>query len=207
MKVYVPMYFNIKFYNSVIYGVALMYKFIKSTRFLPQNLKEIVNRTIQNNSFFAHPENVLLTMLFDDRKSVRERAIKKILYYREQLYDSNNLRKYKKHSINFECTDYTGLVDLNDDDILSEPPFTASIPYEHLLEYINCDDVPFSDPEIPLHIQGTERCIQLLTHVSRRVVAKNRDDVMAVTLESRIQIPRMESKKDLSQSFETSVCN
>lgn len=62
MKVYVPMYFNVKFYNSVIYGSALLYKFIQSTQFLPLNLREVVNKTISNNAFFAHPENILLTM-------------------------------------------------------------------------------------------------------------------------------------------------
>lgn len=202
MKVYVPMYFSVKYYNSVVHGSVLLYKFIKSTQFLPQNLKQIVNKIIQNNAFFAHPENVLLAMLFDERKSVREKAIKKIQYYREQLYDSTNLRPYKKHPINFNCTDYVDLVDLDNDDILSEPPFTTTIPLEHLLEYINSDVVPLPDPGIPSHIQGTERCVQLLTHVSRRVIAKNRDDVMAVTLESRTRTPRMDSKKDLK----TKIC-
>ena len=46
MKVYVPMYFNVKFYNSVVYGSALLYKFIKSTQYLPLNLREIVNNEI-----------------------------------------------------------------------------------------------------------------------------------------------------------------
>lgn len=197
MKVYVPMYFNVKFYNSVIYGSALLYKFIQSTQFLPLNLREVVNKTISNNAFFAHPENILLTMLFDERKPVRERAIRKILYCREQLYDTTILRTYKKHPINFDCTDYMDLVDLDNDNILSEPPFTATIPHEHLLEYINSDEIPLPDPAIPSHIQGTERCVQLLTHVSRRVIAKNRDDVMAVTLESRTRTPRMDCKKDL----------
>lgn len=136
-------------------------------------------------------------MLFNDRKTVRERAIRKILHYRDQLYDPTKLRVYKKHSINFNCTDYANLIDLDDDTILSEPPFTASIPYEYLLDYIECDDPPLPDPQIPSHIQGTERCVQLLTTVSRRVIAKNRDQVMAVTIESRTRLPRMESKKDL----------
>lgn len=78
VKVYVPMYFNVKYYNSVIYGSSILYKFIRSTQFLPQNLQEIVNNAVQNNPFFAHPENILLTMLFDDRKAVRERALKKL---------------------------------------------------------------------------------------------------------------------------------
>lgn len=199
VQVYVPMYFNVKYYNSVIYGSSILHKFIRSTKFLPQNLQEIVNNAVQNNPYFAHPENILLTMLFDDRKAVRERALKKIMYYRQQLYDPTKLRAYKKHSINFDSTDYVDLVDLDDDNILSEPPFTSSIPYEHLLEYIAFDEPPLPDPQIPLHIQGTERCVQLLTNVSRRVTEKNRNDVLAVTIESRAKVPKMESKKDLKK--------
>lgn len=61
--------------------------------------------------------------------------------------------------------------------------YFANIPYEHLLECIEFDDPPLSDPQIPSHIQGTERFIQMLTNVSRRVIDKNRDDVMAVIME------------------------
>lgn len=197
MKVYVPMYFNVKFYSSVIYGSVLLFKFIQSTQYLPATLREIVNTVILNNSYFAHPENVLLAMLFDDRKYIRERAIKKILNYRENIYDSTKLRPYKKCAINFDCSDYFEMVDLDDDTIISEPPFTAHIPYQHLLEFIEFDGPPLPDPAIPSHIQGTERCVQLLTNVSRRVIGKNRDDVMAVTLQSRTITPRIESKKDL----------
>lgn len=52
-------------------------------------------------------------------------------------------------------------------------PFIARIPHEHLLEYKNSDEVPPSDPGIPSPIQGTKRCVQLLTYVLRRVIAKN----------------------------------
>lgn len=89
------------------------------------------------------------------------------------------------------------MINLDNDGILSEPPFTASIPYEHLLNYIEFDDPPLPDPQIPLHIQGTERFVQLLTRVSRRTIEKNRDGVMAVTVKSRNVTPRIDSKKDL----------
>lgn len=196
IKAYVPMYFNVKFYNSVVYGSLLVFKFIKSTRYLPPTLRETVDKVITTNSFFAHPENILLTMLFDDRKTVRERAIRKILHYRDNLCDSTKLRAYKKPAINFDCTDYFDMVDLDNDSLLSEPPFTFKIPYEHLLEYIEFDDPPLPDPEIPMHIQGTERCVQLLTNVCGRVMPKNRDDVMAVVIESRATTSRMDSKQD-----------
>lgn len=197
MKVYVPMYFKVKYFNSVVYGSKLLGEFISSTQYLPQNLREIINNVVQNNAYFAHPENVLLTMLFDETKEVRERALRKILYYREKIYDPTKLRAYKKPAINFSCTNYVDMIDLDDDSILSEPPFTASIPYDHLLEYIEFDDPPLTDPQIPMHIQGTERFVQLLTSISLRHVEKNRDGVMAVTVESRKALPKIDSKKHL----------
>jgi len=197
MKVYVPMYFNIKYYSSAIYGSKLLFQFIRSTQYLSPSLKEIIYKVVQNNAYFAHPENVLLTMLFDERKHIREKAIKKILYYRDKLYDATKLRTYEKHIINFDAIDYIDLINLDDDNILSEPPFTSKIPYEHLLECIDFDEPPLPDPQIPSHIQGTERFVQLDTNVSRRSIQKNRDAIMAVTVASRTTTPRMDSKKDL----------
>jgi len=197
MKVYIPMYFNVKYYNSVVYGSSLLFHFIQSTKYLPETLRNIVNNVVQHNSYFAHSENVLLTMLFDSRKSIREKCIKKIIYYRDKLLHPHVVRTYKKPSINFDCSDYVDMINLDDDSILFEPPFTANIPYEHLLEYLELDDPPRPDPRIPAHIQGTERLVQLCTNVSRRAIEDNRDDIMAVTLQSRARIPRMESKRDL----------
>lgn len=68
MKVYTPMYFNIKYYNSVVYGSVLFYKFIRWTQYLDSNLREIVNIVVKENAYYAHSENVLLAMLFDDEK-------------------------------------------------------------------------------------------------------------------------------------------
>lgn len=171
MRVYVPMYFNVKYYSSVIYGSTNLFKFIRWTRYLPPGALEVVNERIENNSYFAHPENILLAMLFDGRKEVLNRAIKKILRYRAELQDlSAKVREYKKPPINFNCTDYTNMVDLNNDENLLEPAFTRDIPYEHLEEFLNYDEPPLIDPEIPSHIQATEQHVQLLTAVSKRAI-------------------------------------
>ena len=58
---------------------------------------------------------------------------------------------------------------------------------------------PFNDPKIPSHIQGTERHVQLLASVCKRVIPENVEAVMATTLESRAKLPRLESKKDFKQ--------
>ena len=57
-------------------------------------------------------------MLYDKRKDVRERSIKKILYYRDKVCDPTYLRVYdKKHAINFECSDYFDMVDVDGDSV------------------------------------------------------------------------------------------
>lgn len=199
IKCYVPMYFNIKYYSSVVYGSALFFKFISWSRFLEPTLRTIVNNTIKNNSYFAHSENILLSMLFDDRKEKRDCAIKKILRYRNEVEDPTELRDYEKPDINFFCSDYTEMINLNDINNVSEPPFTRSIPYDALKEYLNQDDPPFIDPKIPSHIQGTERHVQLLASVSKRVIPENVEAVTATTLESREKYPRLETKKDFQK--------
>lgn len=204
MKVYVPMYFNIKYRNSAVYGSALLGKFIKWTQYLPDNLRNIINPVIQNNCYFAHSENVLLTMLFDDRKNIRKLALQKILDFRDE-YDPTKLRAYVKPKVNFDCTDYTRMIDLEDKAVISEPPFTRSVPYEHLKQYLidaDDEDPPFPDPLIPCHIQGTERHVQLLASVAKRSIDKNRDGIMASISEGREKVPRMETRKDFEGNLQ-----
>lgn len=139
-------------------------------------------------------------MLYDDRKDVRNYALQKIIHIRDNLEESNELRKYVKPPINFDCSNYIHMIDLENDELLSEPPFTKKIAYEHLKLYIDDDeneDPPLPDPQIACHIQGTERYIQLLTSVAKRSLHKNREGIMATVTESRKKISRMESKKDL----------
>ena len=55
---------------------------IEFSRKLSKPEQLIVQKTIQRNGFYAHPENVLLSMLADEDAMVRERAVDKILALR-----------------------------------------------------------------------------------------------------------------------------
>lgn len=72
------------------------------------------------------------------------------------------LRVCKKPIINFDCADYTNMIDMNGNSNIFEPPFSVSIPYEHLEQFLKNDEPSLPDPKIPLHIQATERHVQLL---------------------------------------------
>ena len=47
---------------------------IKNSRYQTDKLKAIVDPFIQRNSYFAHPENLLPSMMTDDRPHIRELA-------------------------------------------------------------------------------------------------------------------------------------
>lgn len=105
MQVYVPMYFNVKSRNSSVFGSVHLFNFITYTRSLTSHLLPIVQKVIQNNSYFAHPENLILAMLFDERQDIRKLGCEKILLARGNGDESAAIREYIHPTINFQCTD------------------------------------------------------------------------------------------------------
>lgn len=194
MKVYIPMYFNVKYYNSILYGSFLLFKFIHWINFLPQDLISVVHQVMNDNSYYAHSESILLGMIFDERKPIREMAFEKIMFIRRNK-DQTKLRAYEKPKINFACTDYINMIDLNNNNILFEPPFTKKMPFEHLNDYKDSDEVVL-DINIPCHIQGTERNVKEVTRASKHVTEKHKAGFLATSTESREKMPKFESKQD-----------
>ncbi|GBO34573.1 hypothetical protein AVEN_78988-1 [Araneus ventricosus] len=47
------------------------------------DLKKVVDPVISRNAFMAHPENLLLSMLADERWHIRELALRRIMKTRE----------------------------------------------------------------------------------------------------------------------------
>ena len=52
---------------------------IKYSRYLPPESKAIVDPVIQRNGYFGHSKNILVGMLTDDRKEIRELGYRRIL--------------------------------------------------------------------------------------------------------------------------------
>lgn len=54
------------------------FKMVELSRGLSSNLETIVQEVLKTNFYSVHPENVLLTMLFDENKEIRRNALIKI---------------------------------------------------------------------------------------------------------------------------------
>lgn len=66
MKVYVPTYSNIKLNNSCTNGRKRFFNLLKYSSYLSANYREVIINVCKNNFYFAHPENILLAMIYDD---------------------------------------------------------------------------------------------------------------------------------------------
>ncbi|GBL86820.1 hypothetical protein AVEN_96052-1 [Araneus ventricosus] len=74
---------------------------------LSQDLKEVVDGVICQNSFFAHPENILMCMLKDERPHIRELAARRIIKSSESSSSVKSVRVFVPPKLNFEAADYT----------------------------------------------------------------------------------------------------
>ena len=111
MRVYIPLYFTIKYQSSCAYGSVNFFKFILYSQYLPANLSKIVNKVLQDNAYFAHPENILFAMLFDQRPNIRRLACERILMARETAEDFDGIRPFVRPKLNFNCDDYVDMID------------------------------------------------------------------------------------------------
>jgi hypothetical protein len=77
--------------KNFFFGLSLIQK-------LPKADRDIVEDVFSRNAYMAHPENVLLTMLCDSNKSLRDRAVKTILQIRENPTKFKDDFKYEETS-------------------------------------------------------------------------------------------------------------
>ena len=72
MRVYVPMWFQIKCHPTIKDASMNLWESIWMSRFLEDDLRDIVYNVIQSNGYFAHPENILFAMPCDQRASFNQ---------------------------------------------------------------------------------------------------------------------------------------
>lgn len=84
---------------------------------------------IQRNSYYAHYENILITIITDDRKNVRELGFRRIMKARTCIEEKAKyvLRHYKVPKLKFHSKDYTKLIKWEADEQRTEPPITKEV--------------------------------------------------------------------------------
>lgn len=191
IQVYAPLWFRIKSNSNITDGpkhVFFMIKLIREN--MPKKLWNLLFDVIQNNAYFAHPENVLLSMLVDNDESIRERATETISRIKENAPLTQ--RKFTKPIINFKANSYHEMIDI--DAVTNLPPLLK-----------DCNESPESIVQamtegIPCHTQAVERIIKTVSEASHVVYGgENRNGRVIACLESRSVLPRARTKADYSE--------
>ena len=126
-----------------------MFHFIQG---LGEEVFEIVKPIIINRSYWFHSENLLLSLLADERKHIRKHAVDRILSIRndemirqQACKEQIELKKKKKCMfkkqrlfmkpvLNFQSQGYENVIDWQKHAIL-EPPFTKSLSDDEIKGY------------------------------------------------------------------------
>lgn len=188
------MWFEIKSNECFKMGPKLIFNYIKCVREnFSNSIKRVVFKVVQRNSYFAHPENIILTMLTDENQEVREHAVNTILAAR--ISAKTGIRKFFKQKIDFKAKHYFEMSNIDH----IEPPMTMNCSEEYLNECIISAEnwVNKNISGIPVHTQAVERSIKLVSSVSSQTFGEeNRNQLIYTTIASRSAIPKMNSKQD-----------
>lgn len=83
---------------------------MKNSRYLIDDLKKVVDHEISRNAFMAYPENLLLSMLADERRHIQELAVRPIIKTRRYSSTAEPLR-FVVPKLNFKANQYIDMID------------------------------------------------------------------------------------------------
>ena len=195
--VYAPTFFKIKYDWKITDGAKNFFYALKMAReTLTKEESVVARKYFKINSFFAHPEAILLAALFSDDLSVRKWAVECILKDRERR-ENRGLRQFKVpgESLNLGATSYLNLVNFEtvSPDYITEPPITFDFSNEDLINCAKGKDLPI--PNIPCHSQNVERAVQRTSEAASKVIGhKKRHGHILQMIESREKITKNATK-------------
>lgn len=196
MKVYAPTWFDIKTKPSCKYGPI----------YLRDELKNIVLKTIQRNAFFAHPENILLTMLQDEAAHIRELALRRILKAKKEL-KGKKVREFHLPQLRVEACNYYDLIDWASEKV-TEPPLLMKYSETEISSILqdSAGENWLQIEKYPCHTQAVERCVKLVTEASLAVCGPEaRDGFIRTRIKSRQDMPYFETKSQFFNQKEDDV--
>lgn len=200
VQVYGPMWFISKWKNELYEGPKIFFKYIQLIKWLPPTPKNLVRKIIEFNSYFAHCENILLSMLVDSQREVRKMAVDAILKIRSENSESmTQVRTFEKPTnINYEASHYYEMINLQSTKT-TEPPVSKCFSNDQLLTCIESDDniIKQKIVGLPTNSQAVERAVKLVSYASNSVSGEEkRNGNIYTKIALKKILPSTNSKKD-----------
>ncbi|GBM43839.1 hypothetical protein AVEN_166235-1 [Araneus ventricosus] len=114
---------------------------MQSSRYQPEDLRNLVDPVIKRNGFFAHPEHLMLAMTQNNTKLIRVLALRRILKARQLDQKRTTMRTFKPPKLNFKDQDCSEIINWMDCD-LSSPPLLKDSSDDEIKSHIQSDSVP-----------------------------------------------------------------
>ncbi|XP_043238696.1 uncharacterized protein LOC122390101 [Amphibalanus amphitrite] len=166
---YVPMWFTIHQNSSCDQGSRNLFRSVVLLRDLPQRSQAVIRPVIQRNGYWAHSEQLLLAMVTDSERAVREKAVQHIGAAR-QLH-AEEVRPFVIPVVNFDATTYTDLISW--DGRITQPPLLRDLSHSELVHVM---DAPLTVPPYPVHTQAVERAVRMVTEACTAVIGDEARD-------------------------------
>ena len=194
-QVYFPMFFEIKVKHDIKYGSCHLLKLFQLWQKQDDRIKEASKLYLKSESWWAHPENMLVSLLCSDNSEQRLFAVDIILAVRAgSELGSTDVRPFKvPQTINLDACDIKELIDW-EKEVITEPIFTANMSLVQLNALIVS---PLQLPLYSLHTQSCERAVKLVTEAAQSVCGwDKRDGFIRTQLRNRELMPLFKSRKD-----------
>lgn len=216
IKIYIPVLLSIKENPSFVHGsrhlhllICLSQEYFDKPEY--EAIYQEIKKTITNNGYFAHSENILMAMITDKDIIIRKMGYDYIILSRltRRVEEYPNVRFFEKPiHINFNARHYYNLINMNLANII-QPPILHK--YELTIQELqilsDADDIIEID-EIPSHTQATERYVQVTAQQVRRTSnVKLQQGAIHNTADFRKLTPKFRSSTDFKLPSTTSTNN
>ena len=200
---YAPMYFKIKTDWHCTNGARSLHLTIKLARESLQRYDEhyqYVLGYIAINGYYGHPENVLLSAVFDPDLNIRKKAVQLIIEIRSFWEEEPGFRQFRLQHENIKWDadhyfDFYNWETLPKREYCSPPllrPFTNERLMKHARGLIYLDL-----PDIPVHSQAVERWVQDTANAAASQIGHKKRHACLLNLEKNRQEFPTNARKEL----------
>ena len=157
LQMHFKMYFDIKVKHHLVdapYHILTMLRILRSQ---PKSVRDIVTFYVRTGAWYAHHENVLVSLLASRDPKDRKFAVDQILKKRgkSELGDMS-VRPRITPKLNILATTLTKMVNWKPGDV-QESVFTCRLSKQEIKGFL---ETPFDPPKFTSHTQSTERAVK-----------------------------------------------
>ena len=198
---YGPLFFQIKKESDVSFGAIHFYNAIDLQRKHFTTVEQIaVKSTFERNSFFAHPENILLSGIYHGNAESRVKCAKAIIEARKrsELSEENRQFEVPGSRLNFKAKSFLEMVNIFNvrlKNYVTDPPLLRIFDDDTLMKYAKEGNAPLFN--IPCHSVNNERAVKDTSLASTMGVGEEQVHQHILNMKSsRDSIPTKPKKSD-----------